>query len=283
MAAACGLALLGGLAGCAPPAATGLPDGVTVDVFQGRTDYTSGTLVIRVVNGSTENLELSTAILEAPGFADPAEWDRGTTVRAGTTVDLRAPVPEPDCASEPGQPRVTITLAAPDTATPVTVPADDPLGTLERLHTAACIVERVDRVVDISVGLPVVEGAGTASVAVLPVSMVPTGADGRVEVTGIASTPLLRPDDDAGSTDNWALSAAVDAASESLIVPLRIVPSRCDPHAIAEDKVGTVLVLSVTLADGTEGDYRLTPPEDVRKALLDFVREHCGMAEPRVQ
>ena len=276
--AACAVALPA-LAGCAVPTPAGLPDGVTVDVLQGRTDYTSGTLVIRIVNESAEELVVSSASLDAPGFAEPATWDRGTTVRAGTTVDLRASVPEQDCTEASGSPRVELTTGAGDRRATVAVEATDPLGTLERLHATGCITTLVDRVARISVGPPVVEGVGAASVAVLPLSLAPTGADGSVEIAGIGSTPLLRPAQDAaGDADGWPVTLAVDAASAPVTVPLRIVPARCDPHAIAEDKIGTVLVISVTLSDGTTGDYRLTPSEDIREALLDFVREHCGMA-----
>ncbi|MET0842588.1 MAG: hypothetical protein ABWY23_01975 [Mycetocola sp.] len=276
--AACAV-VLPALAACAVPASAGLPDGVTVDVLQGRTDYTSGTLVIRIVNESAEELLVSSASLDAPGFAEPATWDRGTTVRAGTTVDLRAAVPEQDCTQASGRPRVELTTGAGDRRTTVTVEAADPLGTLERLHGTGCIATLVDRVAQISVGPPVVEGVGTASVAVLPLSLAPTGADGSVETAGIGSTPLLRPAQDAGGDGNgWPVTLTVDAASAPVTVPLRIVPARCDPHAIAEDKIGTVLVISVTLSDGSTGDYRVTPPEDIREALLDFVREHCGMA-----
>ena len=276
---ACAVALLGGLAGCAPAAPAALPDGVTVEVLQGRTDYTSGTLVIRIVNDSPDDLVVSRASLNAPGFAGPATWDRGTTVRVGTTVDLRATVPEPDCAEASGTPRVELTTGDGDRRSTVTVEATDPLDTLDRLHSTGCIATLVDRVARISVGPPVVEGVGTASVAVLPLSLAPTGSDGSVEISGIGSTPLIRPAQDAADdVDGWSVSATVDAASAPVTVPLRIVPARCDPHAIAEDKIGTVLVISVELSDGIAGDYRLTLPEDIREAILDFVREHCGMA-----
>lgn len=274
--AACAIALPA-LAGCAAPVAPGLPAGVTVDVLQGRTDYTSGTLVIRIVNDSAEELVVTRASLDAPGFADPAVWDRGTAVRAGTTVDLRADVPAPDCTEVSGTPTVELTIG--DGSSTVSVQTTDSLGTLERLHATGCIATLVDRVARISVGAPVVEGVGSASVAVLPLSLAPTGTDGSVEFAEIGSTPLLRPAQDApGDADGWPVTVTVDPASAPVTVPLRIIPARCDPHAIAEDKIGTVLVISVTLSDGTTGDYRLTPPEDIREALLDFVREHCGMA-----
>ncbi|MBG6239382.1 hypothetical protein IWX78_002361 [Mycetocola sp. CAN_C7] len=275
------LALLTALSGCATSAPTAvepptLPDGIRVEVLQGRTDYSSGTLVIRVINASKTDLDLSRASLEAAGFADPAVWERGTTVVAGTTVDLRAPVPGPDCTERPGDPEVTLTVGA-DDATDV-VDATDPLGTLDRLHASACISVLVDMIVRIDVTVPEIDGAGAGSVAVLPLTLTPTGADGTVEIGDIRSTPLLRPaPTDDGQGENWPVSLVVDAASDPTEIAMRIVPARCDPHAIAEDKVGTVLVFPVTFADGTTGDYRLVPPDDVREQLLDFVREHCNL------
>lgn len=265
-----------GVVGCGPTAPTGLPDGVRVEVLQGRSDYSSETLVIRIINGSTIDLTVTGARLDAAGFAEPAVVDRVSHVRAGTTVDLRAPVPEADCVSGPGEPHATLTVGSGDT---VTVPAGDPLGTLERLHSSGCIAGQVDTVADVSVGAPVIEGSGREAVAVLPLTVAPTGAAGRIEITGVASTPLLRPDPAAAATDadNWPVSVAIDAVSAPATVQLRVVPARCDPHAIAEDKVGTVLVLTVATPSGETGSYRLVPAEDVRQALLDFVSDTCEM------
>ncbi|MET1051880.1 MAG: hypothetical protein ABWX65_04495 [Mycetocola sp.] len=257
-----------------PPA---VPDGVSVEILQGRTDYSSDTLVIRVVNDSRSDLDLTRATLAVPGFGE-AVWERGTTVGAGLTVDLRAPVPSPDCTERPGTPEVTLTVA--DDASAV-LTATDPLGTLNRLHATACVAVLVDVIVRISVGELTVGGDGDASVALLPLTLTPTGAEGSVEFGDISSTPLLRPAVDVGddvAAENWPVSITIDAESDPEDVVLRIVPARCDPHAIAEDKVGTVLVMAVTLVDGTTADYRLTLPDENREELLDFVREHCGMA-----
>lgn len=268
--------------GCsaAPPAT--LPSGVAVEVLQGRTDYTSGTLVIRVVNESASDLTLDRASLSWAGFSDSAVWTRGTTVRAGTTVDLRTPVPEVECgdSTDPAgtPPSADLGFRDGNRHGTATVPVTDPLATLDRLHLSGCVTDGVDRVATISVSSPVVEGEERASVAVVALTVDPTGTDGRLEIRGVSATPLLQPDPARyPTTVSWPLDLSVDAASGPIVTDLRIVPARCDAHAIAEDKVGTVLNLAVQLSDGTAGDYPVIPPDDVREALLSYVRSTCGL------
>jgi hypothetical protein len=261
-------AALAAVAGCAAPAE--LPDGVRVEVLQGRTDYTSGTLVIRVVNDSASDLELERALLSWAGFSGSALWERGTTVRRGITVDLRAPVPEVDCddGDPVAAPTAELGFSNGNRRAAATVPVADPLSTLNRLREAGCITEQVDRVAAVSVGSPVVEGSGRSSVAVV----------GRVDITQVSSTPLLRPDPAAyPDVEDWPVGLGVDSASDTVTTELRVVPARCDAHAIADDKVGTVLNLAVRLSDGSTGEYALIPPEAVRDDLLDYVRAACGL------
>jgi hypothetical protein len=268
------------LPGCAATGPAELPDGVHVEVLQGRTDYTSGTLVIRIVNESGSDLELERARLSWPGFSGSADWERGTTVRSGTTVDLRAPVPGVDCGDGEPAPLSTadLTFLDGDRRASATVPVTDPLSTLDRLREAGCIAEQVDQVATVSVGSPVVEGEGRSSVAVVGLTLTPTGAKGRVDVEAVSSTPLLRPDPGTHpNTADWPLELSVDTASGPRTAELRIVPARCDAHAIADDKVGTVFNLAVSLSDGTSGEYRLLPAERVREELLDYVRATCGL------
>jgi hypothetical protein len=268
------------LTGCASAAPAELPPGVSVEVLQGRTDYTSGTLVLRIVNDSDSELALQRASLSWPGFSGSADWSRGTTVRPGTTVDLRAPVPEVECDNGADVPKPTAKLSFVDgdSRGTATAPVDDPLSTLDRLRTAGCTTKQVDRLVTVSVGVPVVEGEGRHSVAAVELTFTPTGEDGRVDVSSMSSTPLLRPDPATHQdADDWPLHVTVDSASGSVTAEIRVVPARCDAHAIADDKVGTVLDLAVRLSDGSTGEYRLLPPEGVREALLDYVRAACGL------
>jgi hypothetical protein len=265
-------------AGCSAPhpptrETTALPDGIRFEVMQGRTDYTSGTLVLRAINEGTADVTLSGATVSWPGFAEPAEWRKTTTLPAGRTVDLRTPLPGMNCGTgvdDSSAPTLTVDLG---NHSPVVLAVDDPLGTLTRVHGIECVGARVNRVATIDLAAPLrVEGAGADAVAVLTLRFTPTGEDGSVRVSSVASTPLLAPQD---GSDSWPLSISVDAATTVSTVELRVRPARCDPHAIAEDKIGTVLVLSVHV-DGSDGAYRYPVDDATRNGLYEFVKSVCG-------
>lgn len=123
------------------------------------------------------------------------------------------------------------------------------------------------------------EGAGATTVAVLTITAVPTGAPGRLELVALRSTVLLRPAPTDGGGDppqDWPLSLTVDAASGPQSIELRIVPTRCDPHALAEDKVGTLFPLVVRIDDGPEAVMTLPLDADTAEALKDAVRARCA-------
>ena len=58
-------------------------------------------------------------------------------------------------------------------------------------------------------------------------------------------------------------------------VHLPLVPLRCDPHAVQEDKRGTVFTLDVDLA-GKPGTVELAASEDMRGRILTWVADWCG-------
>ncbi|MCP2030411.1 hypothetical protein L1277_000475 [Okibacterium sp. HSC-33S16] len=265
-------ALLPALAGCSAAPSPAPLDGVRFEVMQGRTDYTSGTLVLRVINGGPSAVTLTRSDLTWAGFSDAAEWS-ATTLDAGRTVDLRTDVPALDCdAASTAAPTLSVRTSGSSRA--VTVTPDDPLATLPRLHDTGCVTVRLNRIAAIDLAGPLgLEGSGDDAVAVLSLRLTPTGADGTVQLTGVGSTPLLAPADGA---ERWPLSLTVEATSAVQTVDLRIRPARCDSHALAEDKIGTVLVLSVRI-DGIDGVSRFPVDDSTRQALYAFVKSVCGM------
>ena len=59
---------------------------------------------------------------------------------------------------------------------------------------------------------------------------------------------------------------------------LRLVPTRCDPHALAEDKVGTLVGVHLAAADLPELASYYLPIGDERRALLrGFFTTHCAL------
>lgn len=262
------------MGGCSTPESNELPGGVRFEVMQGRTDYANDTLVLRMINGGSTDVAISAASLTWDGFAEPATWVTSTELAPGRTVDLRTTVPTLNCDKssadlDPSKLTVDIEADSPAGLTP-----DDPLGTLERLHNTGCTTARVDRVLTIGLDGPLrIEGAGAAAVAVLPLRFTPTGEEGAVTIDGVGSTPLLTPAD---GSDSWPLSVTVSVASAVQGVDLRIRPARCDSHALAEDKIGTVFVLRVEVA-GVDGTYRYAVDDDTRNALYGFVKTVCGL------
>jgi hypothetical protein len=58
------------------------------------------------------------------------------------------------------------------------------------------------------------------------------------------------------------------------VLALRVRPARCDPHAVAEDKVGTLLPLTVAVGS-REGVLKVAADGQLRAQLYDFVTQAC--------
>jgi hypothetical protein len=52
-------------------------------------------------------------------------------------------------------------------------------------------------------------------------------------------------------------------------------PARCDPHAVAEDKVGTLLPVELEVG-GATGVVKVAAPPALRADLYRFVAVACG-------
>ena len=59
------------------------------------------------------------------------------------------------------------------------------------------------------------------------------------------------------------------------MVVLPLVPLRCDPHVVQEDKRGTIFTIEVEI-DGSKGAIELPAPEDLRGQILTWVAPWCG-------
>ena len=94
---------------------------------------------------------------------------------------------------------------------------------------------------------PELEVSADARSAVLTLAITPRstpgaanpGATGTLTINRIDGTTLLEEDQSAP----WPRSVSVHAGGASQQFRLGIRPARCDPHAVADDKVGTLLPL----------------------------------------
>ncbi|MCP2635737.1 hypothetical protein K0817_004050 [Microbacterium sp. HD4P20] len=280
-----GFTLLGlGLAGCAgtPPTGRGpdpaatLPAGVTVELVQLRADVAPRHAQVHVTNGSDEALTIGEVRVEDPRFDGAAARvvaDRTSTLSAGRSVDVRVQLPGVDC-SAPGdaRPEVVLEIVSDSGSAEVTASATDPLGFIAPLHERECRAQRLTDAA--SLAFTGFRESPPGAPAALELTVTPTG-DAGATVVGVQTTNLL---DFGPSTIGrvYPLDLVVAPGEQTpTVVELPLVPSRCDPHAVQEDKRGTIFSVPVVV-DGEPGEIELFVGEDMRGRILSWVAEWCG-------
>lgn len=271
------IALVALLAGGCAPVASSDPSQVSVDVTQGRTDRDGRVIVLDVTNTGSTPIDLVQATLVTTQFAEHAEWTRGTTLGPGRTVSLRAPLGDPVCPkpAESG-PIVAVDYVDADGAEhSVDVEPTQSTDVLALIEQEDCFAVFASRAADIRVADSVSWTPGAHEPAELQVLVSPAGG-GAIEIVEARSTILLGLLDDTGAkVEAYPIGMTVDAAAGEQQITLRLVPNRCDPHAIAEDKRGTIMILALTLEDGTAGVGYYRSSDEVKSSLFDFVSDYC--------
>lgn len=252
------------LTGCSSPAATTLP-GVTVQVMQYRSDIPQRRVQLEVVNGSAHAVVVAAAWLVGSGWSPSPRWSDSDAaeVRAGITVDLPVALTAPSCGA---QHPLSARLRLADGSTR-TVRAVDLHGTLAGLHRQDCFTETAARTATFT--FRDFRPQGRTAEIDLAVQGGPHVADG-LTVVRVLPTTLLSP---RGGAETWTVGRRVTASGT---VPLQASPTRCDLHAVAEDKIGTVLPVQLRLADGTTGTVNAVAPKALKNRILAWVVRACG-------
>ncbi|MDQ4137784.1 MAG: hypothetical protein M3116_02905, partial [Actinomycetota bacterium] len=249
---------------------------VSVALVQNRSDPPVGRLQLRVTNESDHELRIRTATLESTALAAPAVWEKGTTLPAGATRDLPVRFPGASCAD--AEPETVVRVEADTPAGPVTVEVTptDPNERMPLLTETDCFAQEVAAVARVS--LPSVHADDPAEPARLEVRAESAGGNRTLRITSLESTVLFNALDAAGTPTT---SGAVDLelrptqAEATALVPL--VPNRCDAHALAEDKVGTLFVLAAEVEGGRSGTLTLAASDALRAELYDYFTRACGL------
>jgi hypothetical protein len=159
----------------------------------------------------------------------------------------------------------------------------DTFGRLPALRAEDCLAEAVAAVAAVSVSGPVrIEDAGGTRTATLDLLVRPRGGAGWFTIDAVTGTTLLAPANPQTGRRltevpvRRRIDGTGDGARQS--IPLTVVPNRCDAHAIAEDKRGTILPLHVTSGDGVTGIVPVAADDATRSALYAFVAETCGLS-----
>ncbi|GAA1833977.1 hypothetical protein [Agromyces salentinus] len=283
-----GVAAMAGCAGAFPesaPTPSGLPEGITASVLQSRTDVVDGRLVVQLDNGTGSELTFSSFDVEAPGLEPGLHFEGPRTLADGTSVQYRMDLTPARCDGDAGPAEVRITVvgsadADADRAGAVTavgtVVADDPYDTLPRLQNFGCLTDAVERVATFTLADRLRStGSGVDRRAWLDISVEPTGAaSGSLDLEQVLGTTLLSAEDGL----NWsAATAHVEASDAPSTISLPVRPARCDPHAGAEDKRGTILPLVVTTTEGWSGQFEVRASPSLKEDLFAYFTERCGL------
>jgi len=280
-AAVVGLLVASVLGACSPSvAAVDLPDGVSVELVQLRSDVAGRTAQVRVINESDLDLTVSSLTVEDPRFDVVGTRDKVTVIEAGRTVALRFELPPVSCTSADGEPvpdegeaSVTLLYDTADGSFTSTAPLVEPLGFVPRLHDRECLRQQLTSVVDLQwTGFTPSESGVPAA---LTLGLAPSGT-GTAVIAGIRTTNLLKFTVD--GDDDLVLDATAGASDDPSSIDVPLVPWRCDPHAVQEDKRGTVFTVDVEV-DGRSGPIEVAASEKLRADILTWVAQWCGFAE----
>ncbi|WP_350349502.1 hypothetical protein ABIQ69_06185 [Agromyces sp. G08B096] len=265
-------------AGCAVAAEPdgAVPGEITASVLQSRQDVVDGRLVVQVDNGADTTLVIDRLTVASAGLEDELELQGPKRVPPGRSVAYRMDLPGPTCdevVADP--PSIVIEAQLGDASVAGRVPATDPYDTIARVQHTGCLAAAVEEIVAITPPERLRStGSGTERRAVLDLAVAPVaGAEGSVEVHQVLGTTLLSAE---GGLD-WPVTATIEGGGSASTIELPVRPARCDPHAGAEDKRGTIIPIEVTTSDGWSGLYEVRSGPALKQDLFDYFTERCGL------
>jgi hypothetical protein len=150
----------------------------------------------------------------------------------------------------------------------------DPFGVIERLADRECLARSVTSAARLTLSDSLTETSSDVGTATIELRVEPSGDSDAPSFTieSVDATPLLSP---ARGEARWTVDVDVRPLDAPSSVPLTVSPARCDAHAVAEDKVGTILPLRVRLESGVEGIVAVPASDALRAALYDFIARSC--------
>ncbi|MFD4326793.1 hypothetical protein ACFWQC_19290 [Nocardioides sp. NPDC058538] len=258
--------------GASEPRETAWPDGLTAYLDQTRLQRNTGEAFVRLVNDTGASIEVSRLEVGSDRFR--ARWTGSEPV--DPEMDFDFDMPRGRCG-EGGDADVTITwreMGEEGEWRTSTGTAEDRYANVDRLLDRDCAERTLTEAADITVGEPRVEGEDKQSVFVLPVTFAPTEALPDVTFDGWEGTVLFQL---AAETPTWPRATPVPMTGEPTTLELRVLPARCDPHALADDKVGSLFRVHVGGPDVPDGaSYFLLLSKAQKTALYDFLPGYCG-------
>lgn len=254
------------------PRRTALPEGMTTFADQSRIQRQTRTAYVRLLRPSDRAMTVTAATFASSRFGTVRWRGRETFTRE---TDLTFDVPRGRCGKG-GDVRVTLTYTLGDEGPRTSrTTARDRYGAVAAMLDRDCARRVLSQAARLSLGDLRVEGRGRDARLVLPVTFTPTGRRSDVSFAGFESTVLF--DVTGGSPTPEQRPRRLDTRTP-LRVDLRLAPARCDPHALAEDKVGTLIGVRVVAPDVADRTSFYLPIGAERRARLHaFYAAACGL------
>lgn len=255
-----------------------LPDGLTASVKQGRLDVPQGRLVVHFENDG-EPLTVTGFEVRSPALEPGMRRDEPFELGADDRIDIRLDLVPTRCDGDPAAVEIAVEVRTADGTTRSGVLApDDPHGTMARIADADCLVESVAAVAAITLPERLrSEGSGADRRAWIDVLVEPVASgDGSLHLERVSATTLLG--NEAG--EDWPLDLDVAPGDEPVTLELAVRPARCDAHALADDKRGTILPFTVATGDGREGRMDVPSGDALKSDLYTYIAERCGLEAP---
>jgi hypothetical protein len=248
------------------------PDDLTAYVDQSRLQREGRTLFVRLVNDAERRVTVTHADIESPRFGT-ITWTGEKSFE--NEADLAFELPKSGCGTgSDAEVRLTYRIDdGPELRSTTT--ATDRYGAVALFMDRDCAEERLGEAATLELGTVRIVGEGRNSVYELPVTLTPTGAQDEVAFMGFEDTVLFRQVPGSAHVDE-GITYPLGPDDPPVEVVLRLIPSRCDPHALADDKVGTLVPVRVTGPDLPAAAAFYLPIGDERRAALrGFVPTHC--------
>lgn len=262
---------------------TSSPPPLTAVLYQSRMDLDDRQVQVRLHNAGDTEVVVERMTLTSTGFEAPMTYrKRGSALEGGRTVDMPVVLSEPVCGGPQPTHTAEVDYRLEDGTTgTLGVEAVDEHGAVATLHTAECFASEVSQVATLTVReAPRVVPRDGVLAAELVVDVTAGAGSGDLTIEHVANTTLLQHADEQSLeplTEGRELGVRAPEAGTTRLT-LTLVPSRCDAHALAEDKQGTRWRIQVEL-DGEEGQVSVPSPDPVKVALHDFVRRACGLRD----
>ncbi len=264
--------LLAALGGCA--AAPAEPR-FSFSVFQLRSDYAPRQAQIEISNRSGIDVQITSASFRSAWFDGTMRSESAPSqVLAHQTTDFPVVLGAARCGPDAAGPEVTVRYtAANGSAGSVRAVPAVPFGSLAAVHRQDCSRDAFERVAEIRVARALrFETVDGRPIALLDITFVPTGGSGSVTLHSTQDTTLLAQRE--GQLRRFELT--MDAASAPTTITLDYVPTRCEQHVVAEDKVGTVIPFHVDAGGYRDAEFGVPVSPAVKTQFLDWFGRYCG-------